>query len=414
MKLNFMYLMQAEAHAGGGAGVGSSARAVDALDVRAATTQVNHAQAVSIYNEFVDHANKQAVEKGLPEVYKKFHELTVEDVIGDELQPGVPADPNSPAIMGVSAEVAHFILEKKTSSGNAYSPLTAAQYFSSWKTALFKKFPGLAYRSSCPEWYEQLYRGLRMKATVECIKRGGRVSKKAVGMSAETLKSTALFLLKQEDANLGYEERAILVTLYHAVGRGGEVDSSVWNFASYDEDRAMIVFDWGESKNGVQYAMSMHPQNPGENNDGWLLDWPHSIACQLIGGPRKLAPESDMSFLFPAYVGMASGGAATKVSRIIKKARDGGVEGIPDEMASHGLRVTAADVMFFSYKLPLMSAVTRGGWDCKGDTLAFYYISNKKHIAEAGKVLAGWSDPFMKVRYVANCSLRSRLMDFVL
>mmetsp|Transcript_34579 Transcript_34579/g.77638 ORF Transcript_34579/g.77638 Transcript_34579/m.77638 type:complete len:155 (-) Transcript_34579:76-540(-) len=97
MKLNFMYLMQAEAHAGGGAGVGSSARAVDALDVRAATTQVNHAQAVSIYNEFVDHANKQAVEKGLPEVYKKFHELTVEDVIGDELQPGVPADPNSPA-----------------------------------------------------------------------------------------------------------------------------------------------------------------------------------------------------------------------------------------------------------------------------------------------------------------------------
>ena len=406
-------MMQAGAPAGGGAGVAGEGaadrRAVVALDVRAATTQVNHVQAVAIYNEFVAHANEQAVEKGLEPVYKKFNELTTADVIGLEIHPGVPAEPNNPNIIGVAAELANYILERKKASGDAYSPLTAAQYFSSWKTALVKNFPGLAYRDSCPEWYEQLYRGLRMKATVECIKRGGRVSKKAIGMSEEALKSTALFLLKQDDATLGNEERAILVTLYHAVGRAGEVDSSVWDFATYDVDRAMLVFDWGESKKGVQYAMTMHPQNPGENNDGWLLDWTHSIACQLICGPRKLAPENNVSYLFPAYVGMASGGAATKVSKIIKKARDGGVEGIPDEMASHGLRVTASDTMFFNHKLPLMSGVARGGWDCNGDTLAFFYISNKRFLAQAGKVLAGWSDPLMKVRYVerSSCGLQS-------
>ncbi|EJK44324.1 hypothetical protein THAOC_37144, partial [Thalassiosira oceanica] len=333
--------------AGGGAGVGSApqgraagagaARAVDALDVRAATTQVNHTQAINVYNEFVDHANKQAVEKGLPEVYKKFDELTVEDVIGDELQPGVPADPNSPEIMGVMGEFANFLLVRTKPGGDPYAPLTSAQYFSSFKTVLFKKFKGLAYRSSTPEWYEQLYRGLRMKATVECIKRGGRVTKKAVGMSTEALKSTALFLLKQDNKSLGYEDRAILVTLYHAVGRGGEVDSSTWESAQYDTDRSMLVFDWGESKNGVQYAMTMHPQNPGEKNDGWLTDWNHAMAGHIL--------QNGISYLFPAYTGMAPGGAATKVSKIIKKARDGGVDGIPEEMASHGLRVTGTDVM---------------------------------------------------------------------
>lgn len=43
--------------------------------------------------------------------------------------------------------------------------------------------------SSSPEWYEQLYRGLRMKATVVCLKCRGRVSKNVVGVSAEALKT---------------------------------------------------------------------------------------------------------------------------------------------------------------------------------------------------------------------------------
>ncbi|EJK48593.1 hypothetical protein THAOC_32595, partial [Thalassiosira oceanica] len=316
------------------------------------------------------------------------------------LQPGVPADPNSPEIMGVMGEFANFLLVRTKPGGDPYAPLTSAQYFSSFKTVLFKKFKGLAYRSSTPEWYEQLYRGLRMKATVECIKRGGRVTKKAVGMSTEALKSTALFLPKQDNKSLGYEDRAILVTLYHAVGRGGEVDSSTWESAQYDTDRSMLVFDWGESKNGVQYAMTMHPQNPGEKNDGWLTDWNHAMAGHILCGPRKFSPQNGISYLFPAYTGMAPGGAATRVSKIIKKARDGGVDGIPEEMASHGLRVTGTDVMMFNPHLPFMSGITRGGWDCQGDTMLFFYITNKKHVAEAGKVLAGWSDPFMNVRYV--------------
>ena len=111
-----LMLALADCPAGGGAGVGSAEsaeRAVPSLDARAATTHVNHTQAVSVYNEFVDHANKQAKEKGLAEVYKKFASHTTEDVIGEELQPGVPADPNNPAIMGIASEFANFVLERK-------------------------------------------------------------------------------------------------------------------------------------------------------------------------------------------------------------------------------------------------------------------------------------------------------------
>ena len=104
-----------------------------------------------------------------------------------------------------------------------------------------------------------------------------------------------------------------------------------------------------------------------------------------------------MNFMFPEYVDMADGGAASKVSRIIEKCRDGGVEGIPDDLTSHGIRVSAADEMMFNEHLPFFAAIARGGWDCKADTLLFFYLTLKKHVATAGKALAGWADPNMTV-----------------
>ena len=106
----------------------------------------------------------------------------------------------------------------------------------------------LGFRSDSPEWYDQLYRGLRMNAIVECIKRGGKVTKKAVGVSKKAMRECLLFLLLHHNESLGYQERAIMFILHHDVGRGGEVDSSVWKSAYWADDRAMLVFELGSQR----------------------------------------------------------------------------------------------------------------------------------------------------------------------
>ena len=74
-----------------------------------------------------------------------------------------------------------------------------------------------------------------------------------------------------------------------------------------------------------------------------------------------------------------------KVTQILKKCSNGKVEDMPEGMASHGLRVTGADEMMFNPLLPFISVIACGGWDCSTDTLLFFYISNKKHVASAGR-----------------------------
>ncbi|KAL7492117.1 hypothetical protein ACHAWT_001327 [Skeletonema menzelii] len=143
--------------------------------------------------------------------------------------------------------------------------------------------------------------------------------------------------------------------------------------------------------------MTLHPSADVE--DGWVLDSFHSLGCYLLCAPSKhkasaSAEEAGINFMFPSYVNMADGGCAAKVTRTIEKCRDGGkVEGIPDDLTSHGLRVSAADEMMFNVYLPFFAAIARGGWDCKADTMLFFYLTLKLHMATAGKALAGWADP---------------------
>ena len=226
---------------------------------------------------------------------------------------------------------------------------------------------------------------------------GGTISKKHVGFPKKVLAECVKYLLERYDDGTGYEERAVLVMLFHAVGRSSEVAVTTWDSSSWDEERQMLVFDWGELKVGQQYIMTLHPSADVE--DGWVLDSFHSLGCYLLCAPSKhkasaSAEEAGINFMFPSYVNMADGGCAAKVTRTIEKCRDGGkVEGIPDDLTSHGLRVSAADEMMFNVYLPFFAAIARGGWDCKADTMLFFYLTLKLHMATAGKALAGWADP---------------------
>mmetsp|Transcript_84 Transcript_84/g.117 ORF Transcript_84/g.117 Transcript_84/m.117 type:complete len:88 (-) Transcript_84:118-381(-) len=62
----------------------------------------------------------------------------------------------------------------------------------------------------------------------------GKSNKKTGGLARKTLLAL-LYLVKHSDN--GYEERAVILILFHAVGRGSEVAATTWESAEWDDDR---------------------------------------------------------------------------------------------------------------------------------------------------------------------------------
>ncbi|EJK63683.1 hypothetical protein THAOC_15645, partial [Thalassiosira oceanica] len=370
---------------------------IEGLDGRSDRTKGGHGTAVNKWNEFTVDQNARvaalaATTNTTPPVIPKFEELTQDFVCGRVLENGTMENRNNPPIAPYMAQFSQFLLDDVKPGGNPYAPKVTVQYLSGFKTALFKKFPPLTSTNETPEWYDELYQGLNLRSTAECIRRGGKVSRKTVGFPHDTLLVMVLFLMTQLKAALGYEERAVLVLLFHVIGRAMELASTTWESASWDPDRDMLVFDWGDIKTGRQYEMTLHP-----HHDGWEMDPIHALACYLMcGSPSYKASasvaEMGVNFIFPQYK-LSDGGAAGKVSDIIDKCRKAKVEGIPDEAASQSCRVAATDDMLFNTQLSFFAAIARGGWKCKVDSLIFYYLTQKVHVAEAGRALSHWPNP---------------------
>lgn len=354
--------------------------------------------------------------------YAAVQHLTKDFVCGEVLPNGSLANQSDPPIRKPLSEFANYLLQAKQTGGEKagkhYGVGTILQYLSGVKTFLFKKFKALAFSGNNPDWWSDLYNSLRCRAAVAAIARGESVTKKAIGLSRKALKNCVLWLMRQNDEVLGYEERCILVILYHAVGRGGEVSTSAWNNAEWNEDHEFLSLKWGEVKNGQQPEMTFHP-----DTKEWMLDIFHALACYLIAGHGKSkasaspAANDSIYWLFPSYVDMVKGGAATKASRIIAKCRDNGVEGVVKGVNSHGIRVTATDDMTFHHLLSVFATIARGGWDFKSDNLAFYYFTKRLNVMMAGKVLAGWHDPRQKVHAptldaFVTTSNKSKVDDF--
>ena len=146
------------------------------------------------------------------------------------------------------------------------------------------------------------------------------------------------------------------------------MSTSTWDSVYWDGEQQCLVFDWGELKKSQQMQMTYHP-----DAHSWELDEFNCLACYLLCGPgdhKASASEgnSKINWMFPAYVDMADGGAASKVGRILEKCRQGGVKGIPEDAQSHGLRVTAMDEMIFNPLLSIFASMAHGGWDCINDS----------------------------------------------
>mmetsp|Transcript_22764 Transcript_22764/g.32534 ORF Transcript_22764/g.32534 Transcript_22764/m.32534 type:complete len:115 (+) Transcript_22764:1184-1528(+) len=111
---------------------------------------------------------------------------------------------------------------------------------------------------------------------------------------------------------------------------------------------------------------------------------PHCWSREVKASASPAANDS-IYWLFPSYVDMVKGGAATKASRIIAKCRENGVEGVVKGVNSQVFESQATDDMTFHHLLSVFAAIARGGWDFKSDNLAFYYFTKRLNVIRQGR-----------------------------
>eukprot|EP00957_Ditylum_brightwellii_P194034 14777550-Ditylum_brightwellii.AAC.1 len=84
-------------------------------------------------------------------------------------------------------------------------------------------------------WHSDLYSCLEMHTTVAAIEQGEDVSSKTLSVERHiTVKITRYFL--KQDKSECYKNRVVFAMLRQAVGRGGEIGSSVWRTSSFNHD----------------------------------------------------------------------------------------------------------------------------------------------------------------------------------
>ena len=237
------------------------------LEVRASSTVSGHNQAKDKWDEFVNMQN-----------YPIFRKLTPTDVGGEVLNNGSLVNANNHPIRTMMAEFATHLLNRKLLNGNYHRSSAVVQFFSTFKAVLFKRFKPLGYVGPSPDWYTELLHGLVIRATNAAMSRGEKVQNTPLGIPRSVLFDCAQYLLSLNTAQ-AIEKRAVIVNLYAACGRSGEVATQTWDHMTYDPERDAFVNYWGDTKNGQQSEMTYVP-----DAENFALDVGHALACNLVTG----------------------------------------------------------------------------------------------------------------------------------
>jgi hypothetical protein len=138
------------------------------------------------------------------------------------------------------------------------------------------------------------------------------------------------------------------------------------NLASCQWDNGLDVACRNQ-KQSCQQHISFSP-----DNHGFLLDLYHAFGCMLVANPGYHLNIYDSEWFFPRLADYADRGIATFLTNKIKdEARKFKLDSVTEEHTAHGVRAGAADDM----------------------SLSSCYLFSKSYIAQAGKVLTGYSHP---------------------
>jgi hypothetical protein len=303
-------------------------------------------------------------------------------------------------VQAILYRFATYLLEERSERTNQYlKPGTGLQYLSAVKMVIERKFPLLKpFQHGQTQWYEDLYGALQNKLSVAAIKRGEQIENRTVGIHRELLVRICDVLLSVGTSS-ALENRAVILALYHAVGRGGEVSTSNWNTAGWEviNGEGRFSLNWGETKGGKEALL---PFFPDYNTSS--ICFLHGLASYLITttGQCKVGEEdANVEWIFKSYSDITNGGgASTKATRILKSLI-GRVTGLRDVHTVHGLRAGASDDMMLHPMANILGAIARGNWDFSGECMIFRYMLGKLHVAIPGRILAGYPNPHQEVAY---------------
>jgi hypothetical protein len=317
---------------------------------------------------------------------KPLSELTEDDL---------QVDPEN-KVMKAFGSFATYLMSKTKKDGTHFRPFSQVQYLSNVKNVLAKKFPRavlLKVDHVESQWYNTLLYGLKLRGRAAAIKRGENVRDRTLGIRRKLLIRLCDRLLVVGTVK-AMEQRAILLTLYHSVGRASEASFLNMHNMQWSEDDELLWTGWNEHKTGRNTEISYH-----EDYDCYEVCQIHGLACYIITAGGKLrgsANTEEPDWLFPDFANLADGGASTKATAILK-ALVGVVPGLTAKHTAHGLRAGPTDDMAMNRHCDVVSMIARGNWDWVGECQLFGYIYNPLHVSRAGKSLANWPDPYAEV-----------------
>lgn len=274
-----------------------------------------------------------------------------------------------------------------------YDAGTGLQYLSAAKELIIEKYRNNNFLNS--ELFKQRYTVLRYKLEsaicAKYISHGLPIYEKADPIGREGLKRIANFLLSKNSTK-GYSSRALLVFIFHAIGRVGEAGLFNWKLCQWNEISNSFNTDWQEIKVRKQKPMSFFP-----DYEGFLICPFHSMAAYLItggGSHHSIVSNVAESWIFREFCDNTS----AKVKDILKECKLGGVL-LPLNATAKCLRSGALQEVLDNPWAKLEMAIARGGWDFSGVCALFEYaMGQQQSVDQAGKAIGKWPNIFCPIK----------------
>jgi hypothetical protein len=324
----------------------------DEIEDECKSTKRGYAGVVKLINYFIDLHN---------ELYPGEPLIHVDELKKEDLDTEAKFEKN---VIVMFRKFASFLMKHKNKDGKHFKSGTQTQYFSNLKNYLQKRkelkdIAELKHANSKHEWYHDLLKMLRLSGQAAAILRGETISDKRKGIRRKLLREICMYLLKQPN-QIPKVERVVILALYYAVGRGGEVSAMNFNTMEWDAEDERLWTGWFEFKTGQSNAIDFLPDGEGD----FLLDFYHAFAEYIICCKERLANSPNITepnWLFPDYASLADGGAAAKTGRTLEKMVDH-VPGLTKKHGSHAFRDGATDDMLAHPMISLIEAIMRGNW----------------------------------------------------
>jgi hypothetical protein len=282
-----------------------------------------------------------------------------------------------------------FLLHAQSNNGKHYMPGSQKQMLGNVFNYLHKAHPAVKMfdQEKYPvesKWYTDIQKSLQRNGFNNAIDRGESVGDKAAGIRHALLEDIIRNLIKEAR----YKEASAVCTLYHAVGRGGEVSAMTFTSMKWDSTLESLWAGWPEIKTSHYTDLSFFAN---VLSYGYLTCFMWTFGAYIIMTEGRLRSRANTpDFVFPDYQEKRTS-AAVAVTKAIASLV-GKVTGLLKMHTSHGLRVGATDDMLFNVFCHIACAIARGAWDCRGMCMILSYYTKNLFVSTAGKALAGVKD----------------------